>query len=93
MELHIEKYHSDILECGICEYKAEDLEALETHLFTCELFRCNHCKLMMKDLKNMKEHINAEHGGNGIFCDFTHTKMDSKDFTEVSSIGYFLYQV
>ena len=42
---------------------------------------------MLKDLENMKEHINAEHGGNGIFCDFTHTKMDSNDFTEVSNIG------
>ena len=27
MEVHIGKSHSDILECGICEHKAEDLEA------------------------------------------------------------------
>ena len=52
MEVHIDKSHSDILECGICEHTADDLENLETYLFTCELFRCN-----------MKEHINAEHGG------------------------------
>jgi hypothetical protein len=48
----------------------------------------------MKDLKNMKEHIIEEReGGNGIFCDFTHIKMDNNDFTEVSSIGYFMYEV
>ena len=52
MEVYIGKSHSEILESGICEHKADDLEALETHLFTCELFRCNHCKLKMKDLKN-----------------------------------------
>ena len=67
MEVHIGKSHSDVLECCICEYKAGDLEALETHIFTCEVFLCNHCKLKMKDLKNMKEHISEEHSGNSIF--------------------------
>ena len=94
LEVHIGKSHSDILQFVICEHEADNLEALETHLFTCEVFSCNHCKLKMKDLKNMKEHIIEEHeGGNGMLCDFTHTKMDSNDFTEVGNIGYFLYEV
>ena len=30
MEVHLAKAHGDKIECGLCEYEAKDLEALES---------------------------------------------------------------
>ena len=37
------KEHSDNCECVNYEFVAPDKIALETHLFTCEMFVCNSC--------------------------------------------------
>ena len=38
MELNIGRKHSDQLECGICNYEADNLENLTIHLATCEIY-------------------------------------------------------
>ena len=38
IEVHLEKNHNEKFECGLCEYVANDLENLDTHLFTCEIY-------------------------------------------------------
>jgi hypothetical protein len=40
MEVHLGKEHSANFECGLCEVEAKDLENLEMHLFTCEIYEC-----------------------------------------------------
>ena len=37
MEVHLGKYHSEKIECGICGFEAKDIESLDTHLSTCEM--------------------------------------------------------
>ena len=37
MEVHVGKSHSEIKECGLCEYEAKDSENLNLHLATCEI--------------------------------------------------------
>ena len=61
MEVHIGKHHSEKFECGLCGFVANDLESLETHLFTCEIFICvkcrdDNCEIRLKNLPDMKEH-------------------------------------
>ena len=38
MDVHSGKFHSKKFECGLCDHEARNLENLETHLFTCEMF-------------------------------------------------------
>ena len=33
MAVHVAKEHGENFECGLCDYVAKDLEALEMHLF------------------------------------------------------------
>ena len=40
MEVHNGKFHTDIFDCGICEYVAESEDNLDLHLFTCEIYHC-----------------------------------------------------
>jgi hypothetical protein len=39
MEVHIGKQHSDKSECGLCDLEVDNLENLELHLTTCEMYR------------------------------------------------------
>ena len=38
--VHVGKDHGENFECGLCEFVAKDLEALEIHLCTCEIYKC-----------------------------------------------------
>ena len=44
MDVHAAKHHGDKFECGLCEYEAKELEALEIHLLTCECYNCRICE-------------------------------------------------
>ena len=40
MEVHTGKNHTDNFECGLCEHNFVNIGKLETHLNTCEVYRC-----------------------------------------------------
>ena len=61
MEVHIGKLHGEIVECGLCSYKAKDLEALNLHISTCETYICEECCYRTTKLHEMKEHLNTKH--------------------------------
>ena len=61
MEVHAGKNHSAILECGLCDYKAKDLESLETHISTCEIYECNICYFRVTKICDIKTHMNEKH--------------------------------
>ena len=39
--MHIKRNHSEIITCGMCDFEAKDIEILDTHTFTCEMYKCN----------------------------------------------------
>ena len=45
MEVHVGKCYSNNFECGFCDVKFEDLDSLELHLRTCEMYECSKCYL------------------------------------------------
>ena len=93
IEVHVKKFHSEIIECGLCEYEATSQEDLDTHLFTCEVFDCYYCYLRFKKLETVKQHIKKEHTEFKYQWDLTHLKMDSNSFTEVCKKSYKLKDV
>ena len=76
MEVHVGKCGSENFECGLCNFKADYLEILELHLVSCEVYECETCEERTKLLKDMKTHIEIEHGG---LKKLYHIKMDRND--------------
>ena len=92
MEVHIGKTHANIFECGLCSHKAETLEKLDIHLFTCEVYVCSKCDFLEKSLTDLKKHAKKEHFVNPYF-QIHHRKMDRRNHGEVSSHTYCWEQI
>jgi hypothetical protein len=63
MEVHVGRCRTENFECGLCNFKAESLEKLDMHLVSCEVYECDTCEKRTTFLKDMKLHIESEHGG------------------------------
>ena len=76
MEVHTGKCRADNFECGLCEKTEETLENLEIHLLSCEIYECEECQLRSRFLKDLKIHIEKDHGK---ITNIYHLKMDRND--------------
>ena len=85
MEVHLGKSHSDKFECGLCEFVAKDLETLDMHLFTCEIYQCEECEKRFKNIKDIKEHLTNEHGA---YTTLIHAKQSRADNDEIDMVEY-----
>ena len=67
IEVHVGREHGENFECGMCEFIAEDLESLDLHLLTCEIYKCNKCEIVFKTYKILSntllkmKHIKVQH--------------------------------
>ena len=64
MDMHIGKKHKEELERGLCECKFDNLEVLEIHQVTCEVYQCGNsdCKERVKTISEIKKHLAEVHG-------------------------------
>ena len=61
MAVHVGKKHSETFECGLCDLALQKIEVLETHLTTCETYKCNKCSDKFKTLGDIKTHMKDNH--------------------------------
>ena len=61
MLVHTGKTYGDKFEFGLCDHIAKDLESLETHLSTCETYKCNICDKIVTKLQDIKTHFLENH--------------------------------
>ena len=61
MEVHIGKSHTDNFECGLCELTFGNIGKLETHLNTCEVYRCRKCFNKETKICEIKAHVQKKH--------------------------------
>ena len=80
MEMHVKKLHSENISCGMCDLEMINMEELETHLVTCEVYRCGECKIKLKTVSDIKKHINKEHKGRNICLTHLQTNREHSDF-------------
>ena len=85
-EVHMGKAHSQNFDCGLCDKEFDNLENLEIHLNTCEIYRCRHCINKEKTVSDIKKHTEEVHGGSTII---DHIKMSRENRDEVSETMYF----
>ena len=73
MIMHIKRNHCETISCGMCDFEAKDIETLDTHTFTCEMYKCNdmECGKTFLLLKDLKSHIGKEHDD---LCSLSHFK-------------------
>ena len=89
MEVHNGKGHNDAFECGICDISLGNSESLDTHLITCEVYKCNFhsCSFKHSTLSDIKLHLEKEHGG-GKYLQIQHLKISRMNQDEVTTKNY-----
>ena len=90
MEVHVGKHKVEYFECGLCDYKFEELDKLKTHLFSCEIYECGECYWRHRDLSKMKTHVRDGHDR---ASNLHHLKIDRDDETKVKFKNYYLSQL
>ena len=63
-------------QCGIYENTFGTVDQLDLHLLNCEVYKCQECQFRTKFLKDVKIHIETEHGQKKYLC---HLKMDRNE--------------
>ena len=87
MEVHAGKTHTDNYECGLREVNFENGNDLETHINTCEIYRCKRCYLKFIQLSDVKAHVEKKHKGVQSTL-IQHLKISCVNSDEVSSKEY-----
>ena len=87
MEVHMGKVHCEKIECGICDNVFNNLEALETHLSTCEVYKCDECGFITTKLVVVKIHLDKEHNG-GTEMQINHLKQSTANREEYDCYFY-----
>ena len=68
--------------CGLCEYITKDLETLETHIATCETYKCNICDKIVTKLQDIKTHFLENHKTKESNQLVKHIKQNEDEFDE-----------
>ena len=61
MEVHVARTHGENYECGLCDFVTQDLETLDTHLKTCEMYICEICNEKISQLPEVKANFETKH--------------------------------
>ena len=80
-EVHMGKVHSINYDCGLCDIEFGNLEDLEIHLNTCEIYKCRDCSHKETNVSDIKKHVKSKHEGS---TNIDHLKISRNDKNEVS---------
>ena len=62
---------------------------METHLSTCEIYDCNDCYIKVKQIGEMKTHMEDKHRDDEV--QFTHWKVNRNDAEEIDQKEHWNY--
>ena len=91
MEVHVGKLHSGKFECGLCNYDAKDLETLNIHISTCQIYVCDDCCFRTVHIHDIKEHLENSH--TSIYDTIIHGKVNLKDPELIDDVLYSKYHL
>ena len=90
MEVHVAKCNVEKFECGLCEDTFVEEKDLDTHLRTCEIYECSDCWKRLKNLSDIKKHIEENHKD---YTTLNHLKINREREFEVKAKEYTLQEV
>ena len=84
MKMHTKRIHSETITCGMCDFETKQIECLDTHTFTCEMYTCNECfpKQSFSTLDDIGMHMRNEHGAYGSLSHFKRQLNNQEFFDE-----------
>ena len=80
--IHRGKEH-DKFTWRLCDFKATDIESLELHLTTCEIYSCKECDYYTRQISEMKKHEKENRGKCDQKCTW-HIKLDRNNQEEAN---------
>ena len=86
MEVHIGKQHGEKVECGLCNFVAKDLEALNIHILTFQIYVCDECCYRTIHIHEIKEHLEKRH--TSPHDSIIHGKVNLKDPEIIDDVSY-----
>ena len=81
------KVRCEKIECGMCDNVFNNLEALETHISTCEVYKFDECGFITTKLVVVKIHLDKEHNG-GTEMQINHLKQSRANREEYDCYFY-----
>ena len=68
----------------MCDFETKQIECLDTHTFTCEMYTCNMCfaKQKFSHLDDIGMHMRNEHDAYGSLSQFKRQLMNQEFFDE-----------
>ena len=89
MDVHFGKVHSEKLECGLCAFQTDISEKLDSHIFTCETYKCERCDKLFANLADLKVHILLEHKESKFrYMNIIHAKQSRTNDDEIDEKYY-----
>ena len=90
MEVHVTKCRNENFDCGLCEQIFVEEKDLDTHLTTCETYECSNCWKRIRNLSDMKKHIEGHHDD---YTTLNHFRIDREREFDVKINSYSLKEV
>ena len=88
LEVHNGKMHAEQFKCGLCEMLFDNIQKLETHLITCEVYRCTRCLTKEKTISSIQAHVENHTDNNYLYIH--HLKTSREDRNEVSQSRFYI---
>ena len=79
MKMHYFRLHCENVSCGSCNLEVKDVEELDIHTTTCEIFKCKWCDKSYNNFSDIKSHAKTEHNGKSSCYQYNRMRIH-KDF-------------
>ena len=85
MKMHFKRLHCENISCGMCDFIAKDVDTLDIHNSTCEMYKCNciDCGKTYTVLGDIKEHLEKEHNKSGSINHYYRCGRNQEFFKEI----------
>ena len=82
MKMHYYRLHCENISCGICNLEVKDVEELDVHTSTCEIFKCKWCEKSYNNFSDIKSHAKEEHNGKSSCYQYNRMRIHEEYFTD-----------
>ena len=80
--------YTEKFKCGLCEILFDDVQKLETHLTTCEVYRCTRCLTKEKMISGIQAHMENHTDNRYLYIHYLKTSRE--DNNEVSQNRFYI---
>ena len=80
--MHYLRLHYEIVSCGIRNLEVKDVEKLDTHTSTCEIFKRKRCDISNSNFSDIKSRAKKKHNGKISCYQYKRMRIHEEYFTD-----------